>query len=149
MPWYVTGLFPVILISLHFERKTLMTPMPPTAPECAHLPPARRLARVNFPVARAPRVPTDAQMCAIATLLEAWLDAPDWAHAGMWLGAHVPEFNDGFAIASLTLWIHLNEATHSVAGFAASAYLRWHRRVLWRLSRQHASVAWRIERAGW
>jgi hypothetical protein len=115
-----------------------------------HRPPPYRLARAAFPVPRAPLGNAeDVHLRALATLLCAWLDIPDWAQAGTWLAAHAPELCDILAIGTLSLWIRRNEATADAAARMAGDYLRWHRRVLWRARRQGAQLAWQIERAGW
>lgn len=125
----------------------------------AHPAPVCRLPRATFP-AKCPVAGrcADPLLRATGTLLVGWLDCPTWAAAHAWLRQEAATLLDPLAIALLGTWIHDNE--HRAAGAASlylsdcrapevSAYLRWHRRVLWRARATDVNQAWAIERAGW
>ncbi len=112
-----------------------------------HRAPRDRQAPAVFPVPL-PRVAyaEDAMLRADCAVLRAWLDCPTWETAARYLRCNALSLLDPLTIAVLGTWIHANEARASASGRQAGAYLRWHRRVLWRARRQGVISAWDYER---
>ncbi len=88
----------------------------------------------------------DAALRADCVVLRAWLDCQTWDAAARYLRGNALSLLDPLTIAVLGSWIHANEARATAAGRQSGAYLRWHRRVLWRARRQGIAIAWDFER---